>query len=98
MSILTNTAAGVQMRAQQANVVEPAIVRMDDPVYHPAHYTQGATEVWDFIYEQGLDYFLGNAMKYICRAGKKSPETKIEDLLKANAYIKKEIEILQQHS
>ena len=96
MSILTNAAAGVPMNARMTGkAVEPDIVRANDPIHHPAHYTQASVEVWDFIYEQGLDYFLGNAMKYICRAGKKSPETKVEDILKAISYLEKEVKILQ---
>lgn len=95
MSILTNTAAGVPMHVR-ADQVQPAFIRTNDPIHHPAHYTQGSVEVWDFIHEQGLDYFLGNAMKYICRAGKKSPDTKVEDILKAISYLEKEVKILQE--
>jgi hypothetical protein len=57
----------------------------------PAHYTRGNIEVWDFIRDQQLNYHLGNAIKYICRAGFKSPETKIEDLKKAIHYLEKEL-------
>ena len=63
-------------------------------VIHPTHYNNGKLEVWDFIKEQELDFFLGNAIKYITRAGKKSKETTIEDLQKAINYLNKEIEIL----
>lgn len=98
MSILTNTAAGVPMHLKAGQITEPMTIRMNDPIHHPAHYTQGSVEVWDFIHEQGLDYFLGNAMKYICRAGKKSPETKVEDILKAISYLEKEVKILQESS
>lgn len=98
MSILTNTAAGVPMHSRSGQMTEPVIIRTNDPIHHPAHYTQGSVEVWDFIHEQGLDYFLGNAMKYICRAGKKSPDTKVEDILKAISYLEKEVKILQESS
>ena len=94
MSILTNTAAGVPMHSRSGQMTEPVIIRANDPIHHPAHYTQGSVEVWDFIHEQGLDYFLGN----ICRAGKKSPETKVEDILKAISYLEKEVKILQESS
>jgi len=56
----------------------------------PAHYTRGSIEVWDFIRDQQLNYHLGNAIKYICRAGYKSPATKIEDLQKAIHYLENE--------
>ena len=58
----------------------------------PAHYTRGSIEVWDFIRDQDLNYHLGNAIKYICRAGYKSPETKIEDLKKAIHYLENELD------
>ena len=61
----------------------------------PAHYTRGAIEVWDFIRDQDLNYHLGNAIKYICRAGYKSPDTKTQDLKKAIHYL--ENELLHSH-
>ena len=61
-------------------------------VNHPSHYTSGRFEVIDIIEDQlgltGLrDFCLGNAIKYICRAGKKNPEKHLEDLQKAVWYI-----------
>ena len=50
---------------------------MHDPVNHPAHYTDGQIEVIDFIDDKQLSYCLGNAVKYISRAGKKDPATSI---------------------
>ena len=58
----------------------------------PIHYTRGSIEVWDFIRDQGLNYFRGNAIKYICRAGFKSPQTEIEDLKKAIHYLENELQ------
>ena len=57
----------------------------------PSHYTRGSIEVWDFIRDQQLSYHLGNAIKYICRAGHKSPDTKVEDLKKAIHYLENEL-------
>ena len=54
---------------------------MNDNVNHPAHYTDGKIEVIDFIEDKKLGFHLGNAVKYICRAGKKDPEKTIEKLL-----------------
>jgi len=54
-----------------------------DNVNHPAHYTDGKIEVIDFIEDKKLGYHLGNAIKYISRAGKKDPEKTAEDLKKA---------------
>ena len=58
---------------------------------HPSHYTRGSIEVWDFIRDQHLDYHLGNAIKYICRAGYKSNNTKASDLKKAIHYLENEL-------
>jgi hypothetical protein len=58
-----------------------------DNVNHPAHYTTGKIEVIDFIEDQKLPYHLGNAVKYIARAGKKDPKRYKEDLEKAAWYL-----------
>lgn len=69
---------------------------MHDPVNHPSHYTDGKIEVIDFIDDKKLSYCLGNAVKYIARAGKKDPSKTIEDLQKAAWYINHEIEKRQE--
>ena len=56
----------------------------------PSYYNRGATPVWDFIRDQGLNFHLGNAIKYICRAGYK--DSKIQDLEKAIHYLQNELE------
>lgn len=64
-----------------------------DNVDHPAHY--GGDSVYETIKvidAWELDFCLGNAVKYISRAGKKDPEKRIEDLRKAIWYIQHEIE------
>ena len=47
---------------------------MTDNVKHPSHYTYGKIECIDFILDKELDFSLGNAVKYIVRAGRKNPE------------------------
>ena len=56
----------------------------------PTYYRRGSIEVWDFIRDQGLSYHLGNAVKYICRAGHKG--SKAEDLEKAIHYLSNELQ------
>lgn len=68
----------------------------DDPVNHPSYYTDGNIEVIDFIEDKNFGYHLGNAVKYISRAGKKSKETEIQDLKKAVWYINRRIEKLEE--
>ena len=69
--------------------------RMNDNINHPSHYTDGNIEVIDYIEDKGFGYHLGNAIKYISRAGKKDPEKTVEDLRKAVWYIERYIEKLE---
>ena len=62
--------------------------------HDPQHYQKGNIQVWDFIADQKLDFFKGNVVKYICRAGSKSGETELDDLMKAKVYVEKAIELL----
>lgn len=66
-----------------------------DPVNHPSHYNTGKIEVIEFIRDQRFDYLLGNAVKYISRAGKKDPAKEVEDLEKARWYLNRKIEELK---
>ena len=68
---------------------------MNDAVNHPSHYTDGGIETIDFIEAKKLPYHLGNAVKYISRAGKKDQNTTIEDLQKAVWYIERYIKVLE---
>lgn len=68
----------------------------NDPVNYPSHYTDGKIEVIEYIEDKKLGFCLGNAVKYISRAGKKDPEKEIEDLEKAEWYIKRRIEELKK--
>lgn len=81
--------------------IEHAILTVpgDDPVNHPSHYTSGKYEVIDIIEDQlGPDgirgFCLGNAVKYICRAGKKDPAKTRQDLEKAIWYINHYLEVM----
>ncbi len=63
-----------------------------DPVNNPTHYTDGGIETIDYIEAKGLGYHLGNAVKYISRAGKKGTNQGLEDLKKAQWYLARAIE------
>lgn len=56
---------------------------MNDPVNNPKHYTSGKIEVIDFIDDQKLDFYDGQVIKYVARAGKKDPAKTLEDYKKA---------------
>ena len=66
-----------------------------DNVNHPSHYIDGKIEVINFIEDKQLNYHRGNAVKYICRAGKKDPNKEIEDLQKAIWYLRRECKRLR---
>jgi hypothetical protein len=57
----------------------------------PAYYNAPGAETWDFIGSRDLDYFLGNAVKYLVRAGRKPGSPARADLEKALHYIEKRI-------
>lgn len=72
--------------------------KSEDVVNHPKHYTDGKIEVIEFIEDKNLGFCLGNAVKYIARAGKKDPTKEVEDLKKAEWYIKRRIKELEEAS
>jgi hypothetical protein len=69
-----------------------------EAVNHPKHYGGESNpyeaikviEAWD------LDFCLGNAVKYISRAGKKDASKELEDLNKAIWYLKRRAEQIQK--
>ena len=65
---------------------------MDEQVNHPSHYNQGIEPI-DIIESWGLNFSLGNAIKYILRSQYKGNQ--IEDLEKARWYIDREINRLK---
>lgn len=70
--------------------------QVNDVVNHPSHYTDGKFETIEAIESWRLGYHLGNAVKYISRAGKKSKDTELEDLRKARWYIKRYLDHHQE--
>jgi hypothetical protein len=60
-----------------------------DPVNHPQHYTGHASGVECIQITEHMNFCLGNAVKYIWRAGEKGDA--VEDLRKARWYLDREI-------
>ena len=58
------------------------------------HYRDLKIQVSDYIYENNLNWYQGNAIKYISRYNRKSKDTakQLEDLKKAIHYIQLVIE------
>ena len=66
---------------------------MSDNINHPAHYAEDREiEPIALIEDWDLSFSLGNAIKYISRAGRKDAEKIVEDLKKAIWYINREKE------
>ena len=72
------------------------IEKPNDPVNRPSHYTDGKIEVIDFIEDKKLGFCLGNAIKYIARAGKKDPTKEREDIKKAIWYLNRYLKELEE--
>jgi hypothetical protein len=74
-------------------------LQKSDLVNHPSHYTDGGIETIDFIEAKKLNYHIGNAVKYLSRAGKKgsSKVEEIQDLDKAIWYIRRRIEQIDKN-
>lgn len=62
----------------------------NDPVNHPSHYTSHPRGVECITITRHMSFNLGNALKYIWRADLKG--NALEDLQKAEFYIRDEIE------
>lgn len=58
-------------------------------INHPDYYAPGKYETINVIEDMGLglEFCLGNAIKYLSRAGKKNAETYLDDLKKAWWYL-----------
>ena len=67
----------------------------NDLVKHPKHYTSHPSGIEAIEVTRHMNFNLGNAMKYLWRAGLKDPSKTIEDLRKAEFYIQDEIKKLE---
>lgn len=75
------------------------VVKLDEGP-RPAYYggVDNPYEVFEVLEAWGLDkdFYLGNVIKYVVRAGKKNPGKYKEDLEKAIVYLQKRIESLDK--
>lgn len=67
-----------------------------DSVNHPPHYTSHPSGIEAIEVTRHMNFNLGNAMKYLWRAGIKDEKKHIEDLQKAIFYINDEIKRLSK--
>ena len=95
--------AASNLVAEAAAASTAATAPAPSAVEHPAHYGGGdnpyetikVLEAW-FSPEQISGFLLGNAVKYISRAGKKDAGKLVEDLEKARWYLDREIARLRK--
>lgn len=74
------------------------MTKENDIINHPSHYNTGLIEVIDFIEDKKLCFSLGSAVKYISRAGHKHKDREIEDLNKADWFVKRKMHELRSRS
>ena len=77
------------------DLAQPEAAAPPERVNHPAHYTAGGIETIDYLRakltpEQFAGFCLGNALKYLSRAGRKGDAR--EDYRKAYWYLGQLIE------
>jgi len=79
---------------------KPKAVTLPDNTLRPSHYggANSTYEVFNVLEAWGLDkdFYLGNVIKYIARAGKKDATKELEDLEKAEVYLKRRITELKK--
>jgi 3',5'-cyclic AMP phosphodiesterase CpdA len=82
---------------------------VSDPVNQPGHYTSHPSGVECIVVTEHLNFCVGNAVKYLWRAGLKPGDAlapaavadhlkRIEDLKKARWYVDREIQRLEKIS
>jgi len=73
----------------------------EDKVERPSHYTQWAIEPIIYIMNNGFEFWRGNIIKYVSRAGSKlydgqdKVQSEITDLKKAIRYCEMRINLLE---
>jgi len=80
---------------EEEKVEEEVEIEATDMVNHPPHYTDSPSGIECIQVTRHMNFNLGNAIKYLWRAGKKNKDKTIEDLEKAIFYIKDEVQRLQ---
>jgi len=79
---------------------KPTAVNLPSTALRPSHYggADSTYEVFNVLeaWKLDKDFYLGNVIKYIARAGKKDATKELEDLQKAEVYLKRRIAELKK--
>lgn len=76
------------------STVQVSNINAGDAVSHPPHYTAHPSGIECIQITEHMNFCLGNAIKYIWRAGLKSDA--IEDLRKAIWYLEREVDRIER--
>lgn len=93
-----------RLGAALTHVPDVASKRASNPVSHPSHYTSDPSGIECIQITRHRNFNIGNAIKYLWRAGIKKSATvsgldkQIQDLEKACWYIRDEIQRLKEQS
>lgn len=87
-----------QIRLYQEQSAQKAAAK--EQVRRPSHYDihESGIQVIDVIQFLSLSFECGNALKYICRAGRKDDNPRVQDLKKAIFYLQLEVAKLNRQS
>lgn len=88
-------AGNMRVTLTEKGMAATATAPATDPVSHPSHYTSHPSGVECITITEHLGFNVGNAIKYLWRAGLKSPDA-LTDLRKAKQCIEFELARLQR--
>jgi hypothetical protein len=83
------------MKPKQRKKVAAPAADLEDTINHPSHYNAHPSGVECITVTERFSFNVGNAIKYLWRAGLKSPDPD-EDFEKAIWYIDREIARLRK--
>lgn len=103
MALRDDQLESIKQGANESPTIRPSYYRADVPA---VLIKRGMTEkkevvrieCFDVIDALGLDFYTGNALKYLWRLGRKDGATKVEDLKKVRTYIDQALERAEQET
>ena len=90
-SVTFDDEGAIEFTSNKVNYSNPNALR-------PSYYdVKGTYEVFNVLeaWKLDKDFYLGNVIKYVVRAGKKNPNNYKEDLEKALIYLQKRIDSIK---
>ena len=93
---LANATPSITKRINDKNNVLNGMANSD--AIKPDYYQFHGYDVFDIAEHFGLDFPLGNALKYLLRAGKKDKAKEVEDLRKSIVCIRKAISLKERRN